>query len=351
MSLLLSFIIPCYNAERYVQHCLDSIFSCDLVEGEYEVLCYDDCSSDDTAKILAEVSRFHNNIKILRGDKNFGPGKGRNECLKAALGRYVWFVDADDMIVSDRVKELVERADAYELDVLAFNYEDLNETKAVLNRPKVFGNTEVLNGLDFVEKSFGDSIVYHMGYMVRFLCRRDFLMSRRIFFPEGILYGEDTVIMLKLLFRSSRVQSIDCFAYQYWHHESSTCGEFGNEYPARLIYEYCITTSIHLLSFSDEMDSLALVDDKKAYGKYARIIRQFTHAHYLGMLPIFAFRTTKCERKKIFKLMKGRDAEVKLLKREMNLVEKIFLLPVIGPIMVEFGSFVYGIGHRKKVVS
>ena len=347
MRFMLSFIIPCYNVEKYIQQCLDSIFACDLSENEYEVLCYDDCSTDGTITILENVVRFRNNVRIFCGSKNAGPGKGRNECLRVARGKYVWFVDADDTIVSNKVKELVEQADSNELDVLAFNYEDLDESRAVLNRPRVFGNTKVLDGLCFVEELFGDSIVFHMGYLVRFLCRRDFLLGKQICFPEGVCYGEDTVVMLKVLFYSSRVRSIDCIAYQYWHHESSTCGKFDNEYPARMIYERCIVTSIQLLSFSDEMDNMALINDGIVYEKYSRLIRQYTHSHYLWMLPVYVFRTTKLERTKVFELMKEHGSEVKLLKKEMNLLERVLLLPIIGPIMAEIMSFVYQVKHGK----
>lgn len=60
--LLLTFIVPCYNVEKYIQRCLDSIYGCNLPEKQFEVLCLNDCSSDNVQEILDRnqvVSSFY----------------------------------------------------------------------------------------------------------------------------------------------------------------------------------------------------------------------------------------------------------------------------------------------------
>lgn len=347
-QMLLTFVVPCYNVEKYIQQCLDSIYACDLPGDQFEVLCVNDCSPDGTQTILEKNRQKHENLRIIVHETNKGPGGARNTGIREARGKYLWFVDADDMVVPNKVRELLLQAVGNALDVLAFNYEDLDGSKAVVNRPKVFGDTEVLDGFEFVEKSFGASIVFHMGYLVRFICRREFLMSKQFFSPEDMRYGEDTVIMLKLLFYSSRIQSTGCFAYQYWHHESSTCGRFNSDYPARLMYEYCISTSSQLLSFSNELREFPFANDERMPKKYSEIIGQYTHTHYLNMLPIYLCRSSHFNRKSFYAIIKDRDFELKPIKREMNLLGRTLLLPVIGPVLAELGAAVYKVNHKRK---
>lgn len=349
-SVFISFILPCYNVEQYICDCLNSIFKCGLLEQEYEVLCYDDCSTDNTASLLEVLARSHRNIRVLKGNTNNGPGKGRNVCLKEARGKYVWFVDADDMIVSEAVVKLLEQSKQNNLDALAFNFEDIDEHRNVLDRPSVFNNTIVLSGLDFVEITLRNRIVFHMGFLCRFFLRREFLISNHLFFPEGVLYGEDTVIMLGILFCASRIQSNEIIAYQIRRHEYSTCGQFGKNIPARLIYERCVTTSSQLLDFTRELSGFAIVYNEPVYESYATIIRRYTRTHYLGMLPVFLFRTNRKERELFYLMEKEKRNEVKSLKRDMKALVKLLLMPSVGLLLAEVGAFLYGLTHKDKVV-
>lgn len=76
MKPIISILIPCYKVERYIRQCLDSIFAINLPESEYEVLCFDDQSPDNTSHILHEYVQKHTNMRVVCSDANVGPGGG-----------------------------------------------------------------------------------------------------------------------------------------------------------------------------------------------------------------------------------------------------------------------------------
>ena len=104
----LSILLPCYKVEKYVQACLDSIYAVNLPIDEFEVLCFDDCSPDRTVEILERNTQIHSNLHIIRAKENVGCGGGRNALLKEAQGKYIWFIDPDDLIDLKVVKPMLD---------------------------------------------------------------------------------------------------------------------------------------------------------------------------------------------------------------------------------------------------
>src|SRR3982751_5869561 len=89
-----SVIVPAFNAARTVERCLRSIL--DQSFSDFELIVVDDASSDDTVAI---ISKFRDpRLKLLRTERNAGPGSSRNRALASAKGRHIIFVDADDWI-------------------------------------------------------------------------------------------------------------------------------------------------------------------------------------------------------------------------------------------------------------
>ena len=95
MSVKISFLLPVYNVKEYVEWCLKSIFA--TTDIDFEVICCDDCSTDGTYELLIELQNKYN-FSLLRNEKNSGVSYTRNRLLGTAKGKYVWFVDPDDMI-------------------------------------------------------------------------------------------------------------------------------------------------------------------------------------------------------------------------------------------------------------
>ncbi len=95
---LVSVIIPAYNAERYVREAVESVFAQQY--RPIEVVCVDDCSTDDTADVLAS---FGSEIRVISREQNGGIGVARNDGLQAATGELIAFLDADDYWSPDKL--------------------------------------------------------------------------------------------------------------------------------------------------------------------------------------------------------------------------------------------------------
>lgn len=335
--MLLTFVVPCYNAEIYVQRCIDSIYRCELDEDSFEVLCIDDCSGDGTSEILRRNVELHGNLRVITHEANKGWGGPRNTGVKEARGRYLWFVDSDDEIVGDRLADALAVAEESASDVLCFNYCRIDEAGKELSRHAVFTDTDVLDGYSFVNKVFGASIVHHMGYVWRFLYRTEYLRESKLFFPEKVCW-EDTVFMPKALLDADRVASISDVLYAYRVNAESISGVFGRSYPAKLIYEYAFCAGKDLLDFSDEVKDEEL---KEAFHNTAV-------QRYINGFPIHLFRTSKYERKCFYKMVRDKYENVELLKQFMKPFPKLLLSPVIGMSLANVISVAYSLKHKKK---
>ena len=103
--MFLSIVVPVYNAELYLEECLHSLFTQDLPQTDYEVICVDDGSTDKSGFILRSFSEKHQNLTIIT-QENSGVATARNTGLSAARGDYIWFVDADDVIQTNILRKL-----------------------------------------------------------------------------------------------------------------------------------------------------------------------------------------------------------------------------------------------------
>lgn len=330
MNRALSFIVPCYNVEKYIQQCLDSIYACDLPEEQYEVVCVNDCSPDNVQEILERNREWHNNLRIVVHEKNRGLGGARNTGIREARGKYLWFVDSDDMVITRRLKDLIQNAIKQSLDVLCFNYCRMDDEGKELSRHLVFTDTSAQSGYAFVKSVFGTGIVNHMGYVVRFLFRTDFLRSKQLCFPEKV-YWEDTVFMPKALLEADSVAAVSDVLYSYRVNPDSISGSFVRTYPAKMIYEFAFCAGGDLLGFSKD------IKDEKLKAAFCDTAIN----KYINGYAIHLFRTNKVERKKFYEMVRDHKDEVSSLKQCIRLLGKVLLLPCVGPIMTEFMAFVY----------
>lgn len=102
---LVSVIIPFYNAEKYIKNVLEDIIA--QTYANLEVIVVNDGSTDDSSLIVEAISKSDKRVKLINID-NCGVSRARNEGLKIAAGNYVRFVDADDRIEKDSIRQMVE---------------------------------------------------------------------------------------------------------------------------------------------------------------------------------------------------------------------------------------------------
>ena len=204
----LSFIIPLYNAEPYIVTCLERILACDLPEEEYEVIVWNDGSKDSGADVVAQLSLRHSCVRLF-SDENHGVSYARNRALSMAQGEYVWFVDADDMVVSQQILPILTKAEQSRADMLTFRWQ-------------AFDGYNYSPGLypvnDMDTPVSGKSLFCQQRLMMSpwcYLYRRAFLSEHNLTFPENYNTCEDIQFNQKAFYWAQRVVATASVAYTY----------------------------------------------------------------------------------------------------------------------------------------
>lgn len=215
--MLLSIIVPVYNVEKYLRKCVNSLLNQNLLLVDYEIILVDDGSTDHGGKICDEYALSHPNVKVIH-QQNSGLSVARNGGIDVAQGKYVQFVDSDDYLEPNVLKVLVEKMESGQLDVLRFNYRNVNEQYEAVEPnkdPKRFVNYSdvVCDGKTFLNERLGPAC-----YACQFLIRRELLKDCR--FKEGI-YFEDTEWTPRMLLKANRAASTEMLVYNYLVREGS----------------------------------------------------------------------------------------------------------------------------------
>ena len=216
--LRLSFIVPFYNAESYIEECIRSLYAQDIPQTEYEVICVDDCSLDNSVAVIEDWKLKVENLKLIRHTENKRQGGARNTGLREAKGRYVWFVDADDYIQPNCLKQLLEQAEKENLDVLRFYFSFEGDTSYVTKMI----NTPVLTGSGAIfDYDTGEPLGIRCCSACGQLIKRSYLEKKQILFEEYVQY-EDDDYAYKVFAYAERVQWINIAPYIVRNSRNST---------------------------------------------------------------------------------------------------------------------------------
>ncbi len=214
----LSIVVPIYNVEQYLRKCVDSLLNQDLPKEDYEIILVDDGSPDRCGEICDEYAVKHSNIKVVHRE-NGGLSAARNSGIEIAQGKYIQFVDSDDFLEPNVLKALVEKMEKDNLDILRFNYQNVNEKYEVFEpnksgKPFVDYRDEVCDGITFLNERLG-----YACYAWQFMLRTDLVKSIPLF-KEGI-YFEDVEWTPRALTVADRVTSVNTMVYDYLVREGS----------------------------------------------------------------------------------------------------------------------------------
>lgn len=130
MRELVSIVMPSYNTAKYIEETLNSVLK--QTYSNWELIIVDDCSSDNTDEIVAKFD--DKRIIYLKNDKNFGAAMSRNRALKEANGKYIAFLDSDDLWMPDKLEKQIQYMKEHNYDFTYTNYEEIDENSKSLNK-------------------------------------------------------------------------------------------------------------------------------------------------------------------------------------------------------------------------
>lgn len=194
--MLLSILIPAYNAAQTIERCIKSVTENNKFE-DYEIVVVNDGSTDDTAKVLEELGQRESRLKI-HAQENQGTGATRNRLLTLAQGEYIFFVDADDYLVAGALDLLAEHLTKEpDLDILGFSLlvkkGDAISThsgyEALFHR---FGLSERLTGIDYLKLKNGWYFLWTQ------LFRRSLFQENNLRFDQDVSLCEDMLLSAQI---------------------------------------------------------------------------------------------------------------------------------------------------------
>lgn len=253
-----SFILPCYNVAAYIGRCLDSIENQDIMQDEYEVICVDDCSTDNTIEIISFYQKQYSNIRLFCHTENQTAGGARNTGIQAAVGDYLWFVDPDDEIERCIVGSFYGLAATNSLDVLLFGHTTYDEKGALSQTFKMKESSHITDGQSFIEQVFPGRIA-DVCMMVNVLYHRQYLMENGIRFPR-IKASQDVVFAWDALLHASKVQSVDNNGYIVYKRPESTTGIVGRN-KADKMFSRTVLFPFEVIMIRDGLQSTIIRND------------------------------------------------------------------------------------------
>jgi len=186
VSTNISIIIPTFNSEKFIKDCIDSILN--KISRKIELIIINDSSNDNTKKICNKLIRKNNYIKLINLKKNCGVSVARNIGIRESKGKYLIFLDSDDLLIKhtlNKINKIIDRSDAE--DIIFFpSYDPIN---------KIIDNNFLLtkkNNKNFLSniKSFNEFRLtcWNFVYKKKFLKEKNIQFSNiRIFEEQSFL--------------------------------------------------------------------------------------------------------------------------------------------------------------------
>ncbi len=185
---LLSFIIPSYNSERFLQKCIESLLSGGCLD-KIEIIIVNDGSKDTTEDIArGYVERYPNTIKLV-SQENKGHGGAINAGYKTASGKYFKVIDADDWVISENIKSFVDVLESVESDVVVTQYQTFdistNEIKNILCSPPEFNREYSLSQIVEEWANFENTVTFHgITYNTSFYHKYSNDLCEKVFYED-----------------------------------------------------------------------------------------------------------------------------------------------------------------------
>lgn len=213
----LSIIVPTFNSELTISKCLDSIL---LNNYSYEIIIVNDGSDDNTLNIIKKYKMRYPNIIRIINQKNRGVSSARNNGIANSNGKYLLFIDSDDYIEDNMIKDLLENINNNELIITSIYY-----NKKIV-KTNYNGIININNNLDILYNLTMNNLINSLHGK---LYRRDIITNNNIYFDEELSIQEDLKFNYEYIKHTSNILFIDKPYYHYITFNNSLTTKYLNE--------------------------------------------------------------------------------------------------------------------------
>lgn len=230
----ISVIVPVYNVEQYLCRCIDSILAQTFTD--FELLLIDDGSKDRSGEICDEYAGKDERVRVFHKE-NGGVSSARNLGLDNAKGEWISFVDADDWVSGDYLKDL-QNTYKNEIDLVECGYYNVSKCGEREVLP-VFKDTDAKL---YLKKLFSYAPFYE-GYLWVKLFKRNIIDKQNLRFDVKLHYNEDRVFIAKYLIECRNIKILSKCLYYYNNQQCNAMAKLGKVIDDRTTTEldsYCI---------------------------------------------------------------------------------------------------------------
>jgi len=231
-----SIIIPAFNKAAYLSDCLDSVLNQSFKS--LEVICIDDASEDQSGEILRNYANRDSRLRVIKNSENLGPGLSRNIGIETAKGKFLRFVDADDLLPQKSIETLHVRATEDDVDLVkgslaTFCGDDSSTYQEVSTVPdKIRTNLSIEEHLWIPW--------WHTSYLIS----TDLIRKNNLRYPN-LVHGEDPVFLASTLVNAKHLSFVGEIVYLYRRYQKSS-GSYGSTFQHVVDYVTHAAMTKHL---------------------------------------------------------------------------------------------------------
>ena len=231
---IVSVVTANYNGAGYLAAAVRSVLDQSLAD--LELIIVDDASSDDSLAVIEAAAAGDPRVRVLKQDRNGGPGAARNHALDVARGDWIAVFDSDDLMCPERLRMLVERGEADAADIVVDNLMLFSDDSDEPWRPFLFGREYAVPRWIDLGDFIGAGCLYsrrpQLGYL-KPLIRASALDGLR--YREEMRIGEDYNLLLRLLISGARLRLEPRALYRYRKHGGSISHALKPEHVQQMI--------------------------------------------------------------------------------------------------------------------